>query len=207
MLLLQVMPKSMEVMHGVLLVDIVYLMFLRMGVVASPSGCDQEHGSGLDHLSTMYSTSLFPASEQLLGSWLLASLEGEELKTASQTGDSDSLLLVDNFWEEIGFPTPASRWWDRNSSDSHSLVGTTISTQKTSPGQTLVRGNGGSTRRRLGNVVRKQQFQRPHLPRFGGNNAGKEGLLKGSTTLSASSIREPIPGRRSWRPVTDCPPS
>lgn len=33
-LLLQVMPKSMEVMHGVLLVDIVYLMFLRMGVVA-----------------------------------------------------------------------------------------------------------------------------------------------------------------------------
>lgn len=178
-----------------------------MGVVASPSGCDQEHGSGLDHLSTMDSTSLLPASQQLLGSWLLASLEGEEMKTASQTGDSDSLLLVDNFWEEIGFPTPASRWWDRNSSDSHSLVGTTISTQKTSPGQTLVRGNGGSTRRWLGNVVRKQQFQRPHLPRFGGNNAGKEGLLKGSTTLSASSIREPIPGRRSWRPVADCPPS
>lgn len=173
----------------------------------SPSGCDQEHGSGLDHLSTMDSTSLLPASQQLLGSWLLASLEGEEMKTTSQTGDSDSLLLVDNFWEEIGFPTPASRWWDRNSSDSHSLVGTTISTQKTIPGQTLVRGNGGSTRRWLGNVVRKQQFQRPHLPRFGGNNAGKEGLLKGSTTLSASSIREPIPGRRSWRPVADCPPS
>lgn len=146
----------------------------------------------------MDSTSLLPASQQLLGSWLLASLEGEEMKTASQTGDSDSLLLVDNFWEEIGFPTPASRWWDRNSSDSHSLVGTTISTQKTSPGQTLVRGNGGSTRRWLGNVVRKQQFQRPHLPRFGGNNAGKEGLLKGSTTLSASSIREPIPGRLAF---------
>lgn len=85
----------------------------------SPSGCDQEHGSGLDHLSTMDSTSLLPASQQLLGSWLLASLEGEEMKTASQTGDSDSLLLVDNFCEEIGFPTPASRWWDRNSSDSH----------------------------------------------------------------------------------------
>lgn len=105
----------------------------------------------------MDSTSLLPASQQLLGSWLLASLEGEEMKTASQTGDSDSLLLVDNFCEEIGFPTPASRWWDRNSSDSHSLVGTTISTQKTSPGQTLVRGNGGSTRRWLGNVVRKQR--------------------------------------------------
>lgn len=195
------MPKSMEVMHGVLLVDIVYLMFLRMGVVA-----DLQAGA-IKCPSTMDSTSLLPASQQLLGSWLLASLEGEEMKTASQTGDSDSLLLVDNFWEEIGFPTPASRWWDRNSSDSHSLVGTTISTQKTSPGQTLVRGNGGSTRRWLGNVVRKQQFQRPHLPRFGGNNAGKEGLLKGSTTLSASSIREPIPGRRSWRPVADCPPS
>lgn len=200
-LLLQVMPKSMEVMHGVLLVDIVYLMFLRMGVVA-----DLQAGA-IKCPSTMDSTSLLPASQQLLGSWLLASLEGEEMKTASQTGDSDSLLLVDNFWEEIGFPTPASRWWDRNSSDSHSLVGTTISTQKNSPGQTLVRGNGGSTRRWLGNVVRKQQFQRPHLPRFGGNNAGKEGLLKGSTTLSASSIREPIPGRRSWRPVADCPPS
>lgn len=82
-----------------------------MGVVA-----DLQAGA-IKCPSTMDSTSLLPASQ--LGSWLLASLEGEEMKTASQTGDSDSLLLVDNFCEEIGFPTPASRWWDRNSSDSH----------------------------------------------------------------------------------------
>ena len=31
----------------------------------------------------------------------------------SQTGESEH-SLIQEFWDEIGFPTPASRWWEQN---------------------------------------------------------------------------------------------
>ncbi|EEE51659.1 hypothetical protein OsJ_32978 [Oryza sativa Japonica Group] len=56
-----------------------------------------------------------PAQVHHNGSTALAGMEVIGLKTHdSQSGESD-LSLIQGFWDEIGFPTPASRWWEQKS--------------------------------------------------------------------------------------------
>lgn len=56
-----------------------------------------------------------PAQVHHNGSTALAGMEVIGLKTHdSQSGESD-LSLIQGFWDEIGFPTPASCWWEQKS--------------------------------------------------------------------------------------------